>query len=95
VHSGLLGALLTFSTAPWYPDYIGRTEPWGMTALDDQQLGGVIMWVPACSLYIIAALVLCARWLRNAASDADPAAGRPRPDDLAAAGSLPRRGVAP
>ena len=65
VHSGLLGALLTFARSPWYPAYAERTASWGLTALDDQQLGGLIMWVPACLVYIAAGLALFARWLRQ------------------------------
>jgi putative membrane protein len=63
LHSGLLGALLTFSTTVWYPGYASRVGS-GLTPLEDQQLGGLIMWVPACSLYLVIALVLLARWMR-------------------------------
>jgi putative membrane protein len=62
VHSGLLGALLTFARTPWYPAY-DHTQSWGLSALEDQQLGGVIMWVPACTVYIVAGLALFAKWI--------------------------------
>jgi len=65
VHSGLLGALLTFARTVWYPAYAGKTASWGLTPLEDQQLGGLIMWVPACALYIVAGLALFAAWLRE------------------------------
>jgi cytochrome c oxidase assembly factor CtaG len=65
IHSGLLGALLTFSNAVWYPSYVGLTESWGLTPLEDQQLGGLIMWIPAGVLYAIAGLALLAGWLRE------------------------------
>jgi putative membrane protein len=64
LHTGLLGALLTFSKSVWYDEYLATTAPWGLTPLEDQQLGGLIMWVPACSIYIVAGLVLFAGWLR-------------------------------
>jgi putative membrane protein len=64
MHSGLLGALLTFSETPWYPAYAATSRFWGVSAVDDQQLGGLIMWVPACSLYVVVALALFARWMR-------------------------------
>jgi putative membrane protein len=64
VHSGLLGAFITLAGVVWYPEYLGTTQPWGLTPLEDQQLGGLIMWVPACSLYIVAGLALFAGWLR-------------------------------
>jgi putative membrane protein len=64
VHSGILGALLTFSGAPWYPAYAATTRAWGFSPLADQQLGGLIMWVPAGTVYIAVALLLFARWMR-------------------------------
>ena len=36
---------------------------YGLSALEDQQLGGLIMWVPGGLAYLIAALMLCAGWL--------------------------------
>jgi putative membrane protein len=66
VHSGLLGALITFASAVWYPAYSETTESWGLTPLEDQQLGGLIMWVPAGVVYILAGLALFAGWMREA-----------------------------
>jgi cytochrome c oxidase assembly factor CtaG len=65
LHSGLLGALLTFANSLWYPAYAERTAAWGLTPLQDQQLGGLIMWVPAGLVYIAAGLALFAGWLRE------------------------------
>jgi putative membrane protein len=45
--STLLGALLTFSTTPWYPAYSGAVAAWGHSPATDQQLAGLIMWIPA------------------------------------------------
>lgn len=64
-HSGLLGALITLAGRVWYPDYEGRTGAWGLTPLEDQQLGGLVMWVPACTVYVVAGLALFAGWLRS------------------------------
>ena len=65
LHSGLLGALLTFARRVWYPMYSNTTAAWGLTPLEDQQLGGLIMWIPAGVVYIVAGLVLFAGWLRE------------------------------
>ncbi len=65
LHNSLLGALLTFARTVWYPVYNGTTQTWGLTPLEDQQLGGLIMWIPAGIVYIIAALALFAAWLRG------------------------------
>jgi putative membrane protein len=65
VHTSVLGALLTCSSKLWYPAYIGRTVAWGLSPLEDQQLGGLIMWVPAGVVYIVIGLWLFAGWLRE------------------------------
>ncbi|HEX3405830.1 MAG TPA: cytochrome c oxidase assembly protein [Caulobacteraceae bacterium] len=47
---GLLGALITFADRPLYPPHRLTTYAWGLAPLADQQLGGVVMWVPAGTL---------------------------------------------
>ena len=64
VHTSILGALLTFATTVWYPAYTSTTKPWGLTPLEDQQLGGLIMWIPAAVVYLCAGLWMFALWLR-------------------------------
>ena len=63
VHCSALGALLTFSSVIWYPAYANTTSRWGLTVLQDQQLGGVIMWVPSALVFIAIGLALFAKWL--------------------------------
>jgi putative membrane protein len=65
VHTTVLGALLTFSSRPWYSLYGSSTAVWGLTPVEDQQLAGLIMWVPAGLAYLIAALVIAASWLNE------------------------------
>jgi cytochrome c oxidase assembly factor CtaG len=65
VHSGLLGALIALAARLWYPVYESRTAAWGLTPLEDQQIGGIIMWVPACTVYLVAGLVLFVKWLAD------------------------------
>ena len=65
VHTSILGALLTFAPRLWYPAYSTTTEAWGLTPLEDQQIGGLIMWVPAALIYLAAGLWLFAGWLRE------------------------------
>jgi putative membrane protein len=60
VHTSLLSALLTFSLVLWYPIYADGTAAWGLTPLEDQQLGGLLMWVPAGLIYLAIALALLA-----------------------------------
>ena len=63
----LIGVLLTFSSRPLYDTYahLDARPVWGLSRLDDQQLGGLIMWVPACLVYVVAGLALFAGWLRE------------------------------
>jgi putative membrane protein len=65
IHSGLLGAFLTFTHRVWFPIYADRAVEFGLTPIEDQQLGGLIMWVPAGLVYIAAALVMFSGWLRE------------------------------
>jgi len=65
IHTGALGALLTFAPHVWYPAYRTTTQAWGLTPLQDQQLGGLIMWVPASLVYLAAGLALFAAWLKE------------------------------
>ena len=64
IHSGILGVFLTLTSRVWYPIYAGTTAGWGLTPLEDQQLGGLIMWIPAGLIYIFAGLLMFAGWLR-------------------------------
>ena len=66
VQMGLLGAVITFARVPLYAPHIAVTEPWGLSALQDQQLAGLIMWVPASLPYLIAALALLGRRMQRA-----------------------------
>jgi len=64
VHGGLLGALLTVSPRVWYAPYLLR-HPVGLTPLEDQQLAGLLMWVPASLTFALGGLILFAAWLRH------------------------------
>lgn len=63
IHASLLGALLTFSPKVWYVPYLATAPAYGLTALEDQQLGGLIMWMPSGIVFIAAALMFLARLL--------------------------------
>jgi cytochrome c oxidase assembly factor CtaG len=81
MQSVLLSLLLTFANASWYEGYRSSTAPWGLDALADQQLAGVIMWVPAGLIYLATALGLLVAWLReierDATTDRSDAGARP------------------
>ncbi len=79
LQSVFLSALLTFASSPWYSAYATTTAAWGLDPLSDQQLAGVIMWVPAGLVYLVAALALLVAWVRS--SDGDT---RDRYDEMVA-----------
>jgi putative membrane protein len=62
MHSSILGALATVADRVWYPTYAqsvqGRPDP-----LADQQLAGLIMWIPSGVIFILVGLALLAAWL--------------------------------
>ncbi|HWK81124.1 MAG TPA: cytochrome c oxidase assembly protein, partial [Thermomicrobiales bacterium] len=53
MQSAALGIILTFWSTPIYPVYVGRSELWHISALSDQRLAGLIMWIPAGSVYVV------------------------------------------
>jgi putative membrane protein len=63
MHTSALGALLTLAPTPWYAPYIATAGALGLDPVEDQQLGGLVMWVPGAFAYVIAGLVLVARLL--------------------------------
>ena len=64
LQGGLLGSLITFSPAAWYD--VHQATYWSLTVLEDQQLAGVIMWVPSGVVYLGAALGILGAWLLKA-----------------------------
>jgi putative membrane protein len=75
IHTGMLGALLTFSTRIWYPVYAQTAGAWGLSVLEDQQLGGLIMWVPAGFILLLAGLLVAANAIAPAWQGDRQAAG--------------------
>ena len=63
IHTSLFGAWLTFSERVWYTPYLATAPAWHLTALQDQQLGGLIMWIPAGTLLTVIGLGLLVKYL--------------------------------
>lgn len=76
VQMGLLGALLTLSPTLLYEAHVTTTLAWGFAPLADQQLGGLIMWIPGCSSLLLAVLYAIHRGLRDAVASPDAAETR-------------------
>ncbi|RKE77571.1 cytochrome c oxidase assembly protein [Rhizobium sp. AG855] len=58
---GMLGALLTFAREPLFAAHLETTQPYGLLPLADQQLSGILMWVPAALPYLMVALIVLSR----------------------------------
>lgn len=65
LHTGALGALLSLSPTLWYPAYGDRAAALGFDPLEDQQLGGLVMWVPGGLAYLLVGLCVGAQALRG------------------------------
>lgn len=63
IQGSALGAVLAFARSPWYPGHAPWTAAWGLTPLADQQLAGLIMWIPTGLIYLAVAAVLFVQWL--------------------------------
>lgn len=65
LQSVLLATLITFASTPWYEPYSSPAPGWGLDPLADQQLAGVVMWVPSGLILTATGLVLLVGWLRE------------------------------
>ena len=70
----LLGAVITFAASPLYAPHLLTTAAWGLTPLEDQELGGALMWVPGGVVVMAAVVAPLAVLLRG--PRAGPGAGR-------------------
>lgn len=68
LHTSILGALMALAPRVLYTAQTATALDWGLTPLEDQQLAGLIMWVPAGTVYAGAALALTAIWIRHSSS---------------------------
>jgi cytochrome c oxidase assembly factor CtaG len=66
LHTGFVGVLLALARRPIYPTQTDGAAEWGLAPLEDQQLAGLIMWIPAGLVYAGAALVLAGLWIARA-----------------------------
>ena len=62
LQTSALGALITLAPSPWYAGAVDA-RVFGLTPLADQQLGGLIMWLPGGGAYVVVALAIVAAWL--------------------------------
>jgi cytochrome c oxidase assembly factor CtaG len=83
--SMVAGLAITFSTEPIYSYYEAMPRLWGISVMDDQRIAGVIMWVVGGMMYMVAALIIAARWLQAEEVKPAPLESVWAPDDALAA----------
>ncbi len=60
-----VAAIITMAERPLYEWYVGAPRTWGLSPLDDQKLGGLLMWVPG-NLWMFGAIgILFFKWVRE------------------------------
>jgi putative membrane protein len=79
--NSILGIILTFMPVGHYPAYLHPNDDlgalnlirngWGISAAQDQRLGGLLMWVPGCSIYFLAILAIIGSWYAQPDADED------------------------
>jgi putative membrane protein len=57
VQMGFLGALITLAPRPLYAPHLLTTDAWGLAPLEDQQLGGAVMWVLGCVAFLVVSMI--------------------------------------
>ncbi|WP_426954386.1 cytochrome c oxidase assembly protein [Muricoccus radiodurans] len=76
MHTGLLGALMALAPRVLYRVQTAGSGVIGLTALEDQQLAGLVMWIPAGTVYAGAALAFLAAWIGRSGHGAGAAHAR-------------------
>ena len=76
VQIGMLGAILTFASHPLYTADAAALLPWGFSPLEDQQLAGVVMWVPVGLIHLSTMAILFLAWLKHAERRAQASVAR-------------------
>lgn len=61
----VLGALLTHAEQVWYVAYAGRAVDYGLTPIEDQQVGGLLMWIPTSFVFLAAFMLVLAVTVRG------------------------------
>ena len=69
LHTSALGALMALAPRVLYQAQTASALAFGLTPLQDQQLAGLIMWVPAGTIYAGTALALMAIWINRSSGD--------------------------
>jgi putative membrane protein len=57
---------MIFAPRPLYPAHVPGVAKWGLTLMKDQQIAGLIMWIPAGAAHVLAVILVFLGWLKEA-----------------------------
>jgi putative membrane protein len=66
IANAIPGAIIALSPAVIYDYYLAVPRLWGVSAHQDQMIGGILMWIPGTMMYLLAALIILGRLLGKA-----------------------------
>jgi cytochrome c oxidase assembly factor CtaG len=78
LHMSVLGALIALAPRVVYVAQTAAARDWGLTPLEDQQLAGIFMWIPAGTVYAGAALIMFTLWIAKSGAESSNAEGKRR-----------------
>lgn len=76
--TAVLASIITMSRSVIYDDYIGTPTHWNMTALEDQTMAGLILWIPGNALYLAGLTAIFFTWASKESKYAVRSTGKPR-----------------
>lgn len=65
LHASAPSIFMTLSPRIWYAAYERTTPHWSLSPMTDQQLAGLIMWMPACLIYSGVVAIIFFHWIRR------------------------------
>jgi putative membrane protein len=65
----IVAVYITYSDNLLYPAYASAPRLWGITPMDDQLIGGLIMWIPGGLVFFAVISVIFFRWQARGAED--------------------------
>jgi len=78
----MLGAFLTFADRPFYDSYLDVNRLLPLTPLEDQQLGGLLMWLVGVMMHLVAVGIIFVVWVRKSERADEPPLGAVLPDEV-------------
>lgn len=75
----VVAAFVTLADTALFPHYAAAPRLWGISPLEDQKIGGTIMWVPGHSAFLVALTIVFFRWVREDAAKAGMSASAQAP----------------